>query len=231
MLKSLQNLTENAFDFILQSNKHNDHHLRRQKDIARYTKYPLHCLAMLAKALRSELAQFLDVNFVSTIFNLGLSRSVLRCVSSLYLNVVQYQPLIQDRLSRMTLMVLLYNADGQRRLQINGGNGAGTGGGGGGTSGGVGSGGLNGDHHQNGGDDDLNGDEYHYRHHHDEESFNEMNAAMLSDHGRADALSLHEPLGVIHDDQMFGDGVEGHHAEDHNEQNMMYYHYKNRYVW
>ncbi len=210
--------------------EHDDPQFAALRRIRRFTKYPLRCLAMLAEAFKSELAPFIDGDFVATIFKLGLSRSVLRCVGSLYLFVPRFQPLIQDRLSRMTLMVLLYNADSRRSGDGDGGDA------------------VNGvDRIESvvGGDDVAGGDPL------DDamESINEANGSVL-----AHSLGPHpnglqhqfpvdvlgqthpEALGVIPDDEMmYGaqEGAEGQHpigGGDHGEQNMMYYHYKNSNV-
>eukprot|EP01084_Bolivina_argentea_P149078 260500_1 len=103
--------------FILAKNRK-----KENKPYEKYIKYPLKCLLMLSNALNNEISLFFnnEKNIIQNIFDLGLSKSILKCIQNIYQNVYSYQPLIQDKLSRMVWMLLLYNINPPKHQQNNG---------------------------------------------------------------------------------------------------------------
>eukprot|EP01084_Bolivina_argentea_P149079 260503_1 len=112
-----QTCCEQHESFILAKNRK-----KENKPYEKYIKYPLKCLLMLSNALNNEISLFFnnEKNIIQNIFDLGLSKSILKCIQNIYQNVYSYQPLIQDKLSRMVWMLLLYNINPPKHQQNNG---------------------------------------------------------------------------------------------------------------
>ena len=80
------------------------------KEYESYINAGSRCVGMLAVDLGSEFTPFLSQTLIDGMFEISLSKSLLKTLSKLYINVASIQPLIQDKLSKVVWAIFNYNA-------------------------------------------------------------------------------------------------------------------------